>query len=372
MIKQTLVCSHLEPYKARYTERLSEWERQEFSRKFVVESNVPDGDQLVMDIMSGEVLDTVQRPLWAMKQSLRLLTSLATPKISTTKYWFSDFYHPGLDALAYTRRPFKAYSFLWAQTFDIHDFTTRNYSEWMPQWESMALGIYRKVFVASSLLRELIMVRFPGEEIARKIVKVGLPFSYEDCLKQYPDYSICDHSSRPFDVVWSSRMDTEKNFKAFMDIVVALPSLKFVICSGHPTLQGTDPVVQFLRDDPSRRPRNLEIRLGCTKAQYYKTLAESKIQFNCAKQDWVSYTLLEALTFGCIPVYPMTRSFTEELSPEFMYRSESITDAIELVMQMSGAARQVATSDLYREMRERILLTHNEVLQRISGEIEHD
>lgn len=371
--KPTLVCSHLEPYKARYTERLSEWEKAAFSQLFNVESNTPDGDQLVMDILSGEVLDTVQRPLWALKQSLRLLSSIAVTKPVNTKYWFSDFYHPGLDALAYTRKSFKAYSFLWAQTFDLHDFTAKHLIDWMPQWETMALGIYQKVFVASDLLREFIMVRFPHDNIANKVVKVGLPFSYEDCLNAYPDFSLTS-LDRPYDVVWSSRMDTEKNFKMFVDIARAMPDLKFVVCSGHPVLRGTDLEAMRLRDDPAHCPRNLEIRLGCTKAQYYRTLSQSKVQFNCARQDWVSFTLLEALTFGCIPVYPMTRSFTEELPPLFLYKVGAITDAITLIRECTGPQmhKNIVSDAYYTDMRESILVYHNHTLNRIAMEINND
>ncbi len=56
-----------------------------------------------------------------------------------------------------------------------------------------------------------------------------------------------------------------------------------------------------------------------TKQNYYQILDESKVQFNCADQDWVSFTLLEAVTFGCHPVYPDFRSFPEVFTPNPRY-----------------------------------------------------
>ena len=58
-------------------------------------------------------------------------------------------------------------------------------------------------------------------------------------------------------------------------------------------------------------------------------LSQSKVQFNCALQDWVSFTLLEALTFGCAPLYPMHRSFPETLqfAEDYLYAPFSLESA---------------------------------------------
>lgn len=368
---QTLHCCHLESYKARYTERLHLWEKEAFGKKFSTkEIPGPEAGQLLLNIATGEVLDVTERPRWALHQTKEVLSLLATSSL-TPKIWFSDFYHPGLDALPYTRRKFKAYSFLWAQTFDQFDFTFKHHRNWMPAWEAMALGIYSKVFVASELLRDLILSRFPSDDLSERIVKVGLPFNYADCLSLYPDFSLND-TPRQYDVVWSSRLDTEKNFSRFVDLVRAFPHLRFVICSGHSSLQGTDPSVLRFKDMPSTVPKNLTILLNCTKPEYYKVLSQSKVQFNCASQDWVSFTLLEALTFGCIPVYPMTRSFTEELKPFCLYSADSITDAGQLMSYCATHREEVALSPEYVQMRESVLVKHSETLNRIANVIQAD
>ena len=40
-------------------------------------------------------------------------------------------------------------------------------------------------------------------------------------------------------------------------------------------------------------------------------LADSKVLFNCALQDWVSNTVSEADSFGTLTLYPAYRSFPE-------------------------------------------------------------
>jgi hypothetical protein len=50
-----------------------------------------------------------------------------------------------------------------------------------------------------------------------------------------------------------------------------------------------------------------------TKAEYYTILASTQIQLNTSQQDWISFTLLEALTCGCKPLYPNHRSFPDTL-----------------------------------------------------------
>jgi hypothetical protein len=71
------------------------------------------------------------------------------------------------------------------------------------------------------------------------------------------------------------------------------------------------------------------VKTGLTKEEYYSNLLGSKVQFNCADQDFVSWTLLEATTCGCIPVYPYYLSFPEALDyqHQFMYVKGDVKDA---------------------------------------------
>jgi hypothetical protein len=56
---------------------------------------------------------------------------------------------------------------------------------------------------------------------------------------------------------------------------------------------------------------DLKIYENLKKDQYYELLADSRVLFNCALQDWVSNTVSEADTLGCNVLYPAYRSFPE-------------------------------------------------------------
>ena len=57
--------------------------------------------------------------------------------------------------------------------------------------------------------------------------------------------------------------------------------------------------------------QTLKIYTGLKKDDYYNLLADSKVLFNCALQDWVSNTVSEADSFGTLTLYPADRSFPE-------------------------------------------------------------
>ena len=82
-------------------------------------------------------------------------------------------------------------------------------------------------------------------------------------------------------------------------------------------------------------PDNLTLRVGLSKDEYYYNLLESKIQINTADQDFVSWTLLEATTCGCRPLYPNYLSFPEALqyNYELMYNKNDIQDAVSKIIR---------------------------------------
>lgn len=84
------------------------------------------------------------------------------------------------------------------------------------------------------------------------------------------------------------------------------------------------------------------------KRDYYQTLANAKVQFNCAHQDWVSWTLVEASMLGCSPLYPVWKDFGFELSehPECLYEKRNLDDA-EAKLRKLMSMDCVDTSDVY-------------------------
>lgn len=351
---EPLVHLPLEPYKSRYTELLADWELKAFSKEFSV-TQVKPSSSVAIDVMAGRVLDEIGRPCYAMEQILHVLRGSKSRQIG--KMYLSDFYTPGLDALAYSGKRFQASAFCWAQTFDLYDFTYEKHLNWMRLWEFMALNLYKHVFVASSMLKELICSACASQEIASKIHVVGLPFSSEGVN------ATCNISLAPaeeIDVVYSSRWDLEKDPRFFLNVVESNPDLKFAVCTGHPDLVGTDDasVKHALRLEAAGK---LRIFRGLAKARYYAILARSKVQFNCALQDWVSFTLLEALTMGCSPLYPNHRSFPEALmySEPNLYMPNNLDDACYKL-------RSLVSKDSAFKHREAILMQHDNTLANIT------
>lgn len=355
-MKPALTYLGLEPYVARYTELLSApdgWAMKAFEPKFRVTQIVPTTE--VTAIQNGRVLDSVNRPLWAMEQMSMLLKADHCEQI-----YFDDFFHPGLEALPYSGRTPNAYAFCWAQTFDRFDFT-REMTKWMRPYEAMAFGIFAKVFVASPMLFDLTTTAFPGTE--EQVAVVGLPFNSREVRKKMePTFQPGE-----FDVVFASRFDPEKQPELFLDLVEKLPNLKFAICTGHEEMRGQDYTAVARLNRMLTKNTNLTLFKGLEKSEYYSILSASKVQFNASQQDWVSFTLLEALTFGCLPCYPMFRDFPHVFAkfPQYLYPPgdvEAAGNMIEELCSLPSAERQKLSGRL-----QTIVEYHDLTLDRIGN-----
>ena len=77
-------------------------------------------------------------------------------------------------------------------------------------------------------------------------------------------------------------------------------------------------VVEALYEYSKQEPR-FKLLVNLTKEEYYTELATAKIQFNTSLQDYVSWTVLESVTFGCDVVFPNFRSFPEFIPSNRLY-----------------------------------------------------
>jgi hypothetical protein len=113
--------------------------------------------------------------------------------------------------------------------------------------------------------------------------------------------------------------------------VVQNPEVSFVICSSrkNPANPELGEKIQAL----ACKYPNFCIAWGIDKVTYYRMLARASVQLNTSLQDYVSWTLLEALSFGCQPVYPDYRSFPEILPKVHLYRPWSVKDAVDKICQ---------------------------------------
>jgi glycosyltransferase involved in cell wall biosynthesis len=291
----------LESYTTRYTELMSGpegWSAKRLAPHFDLNRIEPDDKTHVAVIQNGRVLDSVNRPLWALEQIKILLRESDGGAV-----FLEDFFHPGVESLMYSGRQYNLYSFCWAQSFDRFDITRE--MPWMRSYEAMMLSSARKTFVASPILQDLILCAFPSLT-EREIPYVGLPFDVKAVRSLFDP----EMEPEPIQVVFSSRFDKEKQPNFFLDVVEMMPDVKFAICTGHTELKGNDyGAVARANALLDRAKNNLTLYKGVTKAEYYSVLKNAKVQFNCSLQDWVSFTLLESLTHGCLPCYPLYRDF---------------------------------------------------------------
>lgn len=348
----------IERYRQRYTEWLDKAEKRAFKSKFNLSTIRPrkEDASAVIDIRAGQVLDQFNRPLWSLAQISRLIEESSS---SPGKAYFSDFYTPGLDAVAYSGLKLDVCSFMWAQTFDRFDFTQKHIN-WMRPFEVMAFEIYKKVFVAHEMLADLTISAIPQAE--SKIEVVGLPFNSKLVRGLLDPDEI---PSDEYDVAYTSRWDTEKNPGMFLDLVESRTDLSFVVCTGHPDLLGSDSQAITRAKRVVSKGKNLTVFSDCTKGRYYAVLSKCRVQFNASLQDWVSFTLLEALTFGCSPLYPNTRSFPDTLqfyepSLYIPFTVESAQDKLETLL----------TTPFPKSLASDILNYHDGTLGRITKHIE--
>ena len=133
-------------------------------------------------------------------------------------------------------------------------------------------------------------------------------------------------------VVFGARWDQEKQPQFFMDLIKRYkrkhPGVKFAICQGGPLRSNNQTYVDQARS--LEKQGLLTIHENLTKNEYYRILADSRVMFNCALQDWVSNTVSEADAMGCNTLFPAYRSFPETFANDHtrMYVPWSMEDAM--------------------------------------------
>lgn len=337
----------LEPYEGRYTLQLQDWNTAEFERLGVDYEVVP-GELLdnSKSIVNGEVLDAHGRSVFSMSQISWLVKELRAGNITSQDViFFEDMFTPGIESLAYIfdqtppeYRP-KVVVRCLAQTIDPDDFVHRTgMFRWMRRFEQMLDEFVDGIICASEEM--VAHLRIAG--IQSPAYVSGLPFGKDEVFhrvgnprKRLHGYHKIRDGAIP-QVLFGARWATEKQPDFFMDIVehfaTELPHLdvRFVVCQGGPLRSDNQRFVDRARNLQERYPDSFRVLEYLKKNEYYDTLAESAVIFNCALQDWVSNTISEGDTLGAIPVYPAYRSFPETCLniEELMYLPWSKESAI--------------------------------------------
>lgn len=343
----------LELLKERYTLQLSAKNTGWLERRWI-ENDIPylriEGDALRETIKVGQVLDASGRGYWATSQISKFLKVFDGGGIEENDVlFFDDFWHPGISALPYSFTQSKImpkmYAFLYAQTVDPYDFTYKM-RYWMRHFEIGIGKILDGIFVTSTALKDLLV--YAGIAPPENIHVIGLLYNSEEVKTHWPGKL----PAKKLQVIYTSRWDKEKRPDLFLRIVEKVceqrTDIKFVISTSFRELKSNDQdLILLLEEFLKKYPGNLELRKNQTKEQYYENLLESKIQVNTADQDWVSWTLLEATTCGCRPLYPYFLSFPEalEFRHSYMYQKSDIEDAADKILYSIDSHVQVGDFD---------------------------
>lgn len=323
----------LESYKERYTYFMSSvggWAENIFLKNNIDFTRI-EGESLGSSISTGSVLDAYSRPFHSLSQIKKVVELLKNKQILDNDVIYTeDFYHPGIDSLFYIRSlsgvKFKIGCFLHAQSIDDSDFSY-SMKSWLRDIEIGLSKGYDYIFVCSPILRR---IAIEAGYDADKIIVSGLPYNSTRLLEQLKELGFKEKNKEPY-VIFSSRFDDEKNPNFFMDLVEKCPDIKFKLVKPRQHLSN-NPLVCSRAEWLSKNNDNFEIVDTSDKLAYYSLLSGAEVQFNCAIQDWVSWTLLEAITFNCKPLYPNWKDFPFELKGfelDCIYENKNLDSAAE-------------------------------------------
>jgi len=328
----------LEPYKARYTLQLQEWNRSVFERRrinyYMVEGETLSNDKA---IVTGQVLDAHGRTYFGMSQLMNLIRLMKLGQLTSEDViYFEDMFQPGIESLPYilnqveiNHRP-KIFVRCLAQSIDPDDFVhVWGMSKWMGHYEKMVDSFVDGVLASN----EEMVAHMKIAGWTSPIYNIsGLAFGKVEVQNRV-------NSIKPFDeramrVVFSARWDQEKQPDFYMDLIEAwhniegLPKVEFAVCSGSKLRSNNQSYME--RTYKLVGEGKLKLYEDLEKNDYYNIVNDSRCVFNCALQDWVSNTVSEADALGCNVLYPAYRSFPETFSNDYsrLYVPWSIEDAI--------------------------------------------
>jgi len=335
---RTLYYMGLEPYKARYTLQLTEWNTRVFKRRGIDYVVVP-GDCLTTDtvISTGQVLDAHGRSYYGMSQLMNLVKLMKMGEVTSEDVvYFEDMFQPGIESLPYildqvddAHRP-RVFVRCLAQSIDPDDFVhVWGMEKWMGHYEKMVNQFVDGVLATNEEM--VANMKIAGWEAPIYNIS-GLAFGKDEVIERV-EGKINRFEDRPMRVVFSARWDQEKQPEFYMDLIDAWynrhgNTVQFTICSGAKLRSNNSSYMN--RTYKMAAEGKLTINEDLNKNAYYDIVNNSRVVFNCALQDWVSNTVSEADALGCNVLYPAYRSFPETFSNdhERMYVPWSIDDAI--------------------------------------------
>jgi len=317
----------LEPYEARYTLQLSEWNKRVFERRGIDYVDV-QGELLTTDqaISTGQVLDAHGRSYFGMSQLMTLVKMMKEGEITYEDVvYFEDMFQPGIESLPYILnqvdpeyRP-RIFVRCLAQTIDPDDFVhVWGMSKWMNLYEQMVNEIVKISNGAVLATNEEMVAHMKIAGWDAPIYNIsGLAFGKDEVRQRVLELeSIKDFSERKMRVGFSARWDQEKQPDFYMDLIERWydkygddHGIEFAVFSGSTLRSNNDSYIKRTRK--LQQENKLTVYENLKKNDYYRLVNDTRVIFNCALQDWVSNTVSEADALGCNVLFPAYRSFPE-------------------------------------------------------------
>lgn len=331
----------LESYPERYTAQLScvgGWMETAFKRMNISFVRIEGTPWRTVIDGKGVAGSPAGRGIWAMSQCNEFLKLLDSGEIRDTDVlYFDEFWQPGIEAIAYALSlkgmPLRMYAYCWAQSVDEHDFTT-SMLPWIRHFETGIASLLSGIFVACNIHKAHMLKGGLGTQ--NRVHVTGHPFDRKMVYDSIEHNHLRDRNT----VIYTGRWDREKDPLTLLRLA-ALHTHRFLdshflITTSSPRLRSNEP--HLLEALTKAQGTWVTLKEGLTKADYYKELSKAAILFNCADQDYVSFGLLEGLTFGATPLYPAYRSFLEVFKnhPRFLYPKGDTLAASDAIIRLQA------------------------------------
>jgi len=309
----------LEPYEGRYTLQLTDWTERAFKKRdidYVIVPGTTIDDSKA--IVTGQVLDAHGRSFFGMSQIMNLVKMMKAGEVTSDDIiFFEDMFQPGMESLPYilNQSPAEYRPKVWirclAQSIDPDDFIhVWGMSKWMSLYEEMCNEFVTGVLATN----EEMVAHMKVANWKAPIYNIsGLSFGKEEVQSRVKD--VKPFEKRPMRVIFGARWDQEKQPGFYMDLIEhwhqkwKLSPVEFCVCVGGPLRSNNKVYVNRAR--LMEKEGTLTIYENLKKNQYYNILADSRVLFNCALQDWTSNTVSEADSLGTNVLFPAYRTFPE-------------------------------------------------------------
>ena len=216
----------LEPYEARYTLQLQDWNTEAFEKRKLDYVVVP-GDLLTTDqsIVTGQVLDAHGRSYFGMSQMMSLVKLMKEGEVTSEDcIFFEDMFQPGIESLPYImdqvseeHRP-KVFVRCLAQAIDPDDFVhVWGMDKWMSLYEKMVnefvtgvlatneeMVAHMKIAGWTAPIYNISGLAFGKDEVRRRLLE----------LEEFKPFE-----ERKMRVAFTARWDQEKQPDFYMDLI---------------------------------------------------------------------------------------------------------------------------------------------------------